>query len=211
MQMYNPSGKIDEKVFLKFSDELGSLGNEIPGYFDFTKESSKLSLENLNLMFPEGMEYVFNPNPEISYNGSQEKKEVLISSGNSIPIQITAKDLLISNDKNKLDTFSLLTAIERSLIENDGTTLAKRLEDIDESLERVLIQQANIGNIMRELETTKFKIEDLQLDQEKRLSEIRDNDLAESVIDVKTAEANNRLSLDTGSRLIQPSLTDFLR
>ena len=209
--MFNPEGKPDDKVLLKFSDEQGQLGNDIPGYFDFTKKVSNLMLDEIGLVFPEGMEYVFTPNPEIFYNGSNDKKEVLIASGISIPIQVTARDLLIPHEQGGQDAFSLLNTLGRALLENDGTTLAQRLKELDQALENVLKRQADIGNTVRELETAKQKIETLQFDQEGRLSEIRDLDLAEAAIEVKSAEATNRLALDTGGRLIQPTLADFLR
>ena len=54
--MFNPDGKQDDLVKLKFSDEQGLLGNTIPGYFDFTKEVSEdVEAESLGLIFPDGM------------------------------------------------------------------------------------------------------------------------------------------------------------
>ena len=72
-------------------------------------------------------------------------------------------------------------------------------------------QRALIGNTTRDLQEAQQKQEVQIFDQERRLSEIRDADLAEAALHLKTAELNNRVSLDAGSRLIQPSLTDFLR
>ena len=75
--MFNPDGKQDDLVKLKFSDEQGLLGNTIPGYFDFTKEVSEdVEAESLGLVFPDGMEFIGRPNPEISYIGAEDKKEV---------------------------------------------------------------------------------------------------------------------------------------
>jgi flagellar hook-associated protein 3 FlgL len=105
----------------------------------------------------------------------------------------------------------MLSSLERAMLENDGTALALRLKELDQALEQILKRQADIGNTVREFETAMQKIESQKFEQERRLSEIRDSDLAETVIEVKTAEANNRLALDTGSKLIQPTLSDFLR
>jgi flagellar hook-associated protein 3 FlgL len=210
--MLNPEGKPDDQVKLKFSDEQGLLGNTIPGYFDFTNEvSDDVELESLGLIFPDGMEFIGRPNPEVSYVGSNDKKEVLIADGISSPVQVTAKELMLSHKDGGVDIFSLLSSLERALTENDGTALALRLKDLDQALEQILKRQADIGNTVKEFETALQKIESQKFEQERRLSEIRDSDLAETVIEVKTAEANNRLALDTGSKLIQPTLSDFLR
>ena len=210
--MFNPDGKQDDMVKLKFSDEQGLLGNTIPGYFDFTKEVSEdVEAESLGLIFPDGMEFIGRPNPEISYIGAEDKKEVLISDGLASPVQVTARELLLSEEAGGVDVFSMLSSLERAMLENDGTALALRLKELDQALEQILKRQADIGNTVREFETAMQKIESQKFEQERRLSEIRDSDLAETVIEVKTAEANNRLALDTGSKLIQPTLSDFLR
>ena len=141
----------------------------------------------------------------------KSKKEVLISDGLASPVQVTARELLLSEEAGGVDIFSMLSSLERAMLENDGTTLALRLKELDQALEQILKRQADIGNTVREFETAMQKIESQKFEQERRLSEIRDSDLAETVIEVKTAEANNRLALDTGSKLIQPTLSDFLR
>ena len=210
--MYNPEGKPDDLVKLKFSDEQGLLGNTIPGYFDFTKEVSEdVDAESLGLVFPDGMEFIGRPNPEISYIGANDKKEVLIADGIASPVQVTAKELMLSQEEGGVDIFSMLTSLERAMLENDGTAIAKRLGELELAEKQILKRLADTGNLVRELQTAEMKLEDQTFEHEKRLSEIRDVDLAKTSLEVNTAEVNNRLALDTGSRLIQPTLADFLR
>ncbi len=104
-----------------------------------------------------------------------------------------------------------MLSLERALETNDGTAIAEKIQELELALEQVLKQKANVGNTVRELREAQQKQETQIFDQERRLSEIRDSDLAEAAVNLRTAELNNRVSLDTGSRLIQPSLTDFLR
>jgi len=101
--------------------------------------------------------------------------------------------------------------MERALIENDGIAIAQRIGEIDLAQNQVLKQQADVGNIVRQLFSTQSKLEDQQFEKESELSDIQDLDIAEATVDLKVAEANNRLSLNTGARLIQPSLSDFIR
>ncbi len=110
-----------------------------------------------------------------------------------------------------MDTFSLLAAMERALHENDGIAIAKRIDKLNLAQNQVLKQQADVGNIVRELYSTQSRLENQQFEKERQLSDIQDLDVAEATVDLKVAEANNRLSLNTGARLIQPSLSDFLR
>ena len=135
----------------------------------------------------------------------------MISNGLSIPVNITAQELLLGEDEDGVDTFSLLAVMERALLENDGIAIAKRLDQLNLAQNQVLKQQADVGNIVRELYSTQSRLENQQFEKESQLSDIQDLDVAEATVDLKVAEANNRLSLNTGARLIQPSLSDFLR
>ena len=210
--VFNPDGKLNDQVLLKFSDEEGRLGNVLPKQFDFNSEkSAEFDLDALGIIFPEGIEFVYQPNPEVTYNGSIHKKEALISNGLSIPVNVTAQELLFGEGEEGVDTFSLLVAMERALIENDGIAIAKRLGELDLAQNQVLKQQADVGNIVRELYSTKSQLGNQQFEKERQLSDIQDLDIAEATVDLKVAEANNKLSLNTGARLIQPSLSDFLR
>ena len=115
--VFNPDGKLNDQVLLKFSDEEGRLGNVLPKQFDFNSEkSAEFDLDALGIIFPEGIEFVYQPNPEVTYNGSIHKKEALISNGHSIPVNVTAQELLFGESEEGVDTFSLLVAMERALL-----------------------------------------------------------------------------------------------
>jgi len=211
-RVFNPDGKLNDQVVLKFSDQEGRLGNVLPEQFDFNSEKSlEFDIDKLGVIFPKGIEFLYYPNPEVTYTGSVVKKEALISNGLSIPVNVTAKELLLNEGPNGVDIFSLLSAMERTLIENDGIAIAQRLGELDLAQNQVLKQQADVGNIISELYTTQTKLENQQFENERQLSEIQDLDIAEATVDLKVAEANNRLSLNTGARLIQPTLSDFIR
>ena len=210
--VFNPDGKPNDQVLLKFSDQEGRLGNVLPKQFDFNSEASaEFDLKALGIVFPQGLEFIFQPNPEVTYNGSIHKKEALISNGLTIPVNVTAQELLLGDVENGVDTFSLLATMERALLENDGIGIAQRLGELDSAQTQVLKQLADVGNTIRELYAVQSKLENLQFEKESQLSDIQDLDIAEATVDLKVAEANNNLALNTGARLIQPSLSDFLR
>ena len=212
INVFNPEGKLNDRVLLKFSDQEGRLGNVLPEQFDFNSENSaEFNIDSVGIFFPKGIEFLYYPNPEVTYNGSVVKKEALISNGSSVPVNVTAQELFLSEEDGGVDIFSLLSAMERSLIENDGIAIAQRIGEIDLAQNQVLKKQADVGNIVRDLLATQSKIETHQFEKESELSDIRDLDIAEATVDLKVAESNNRLSLNTGARLIQPSLSDFIR
>ena len=221
VHMFNSKGRPDDRVFLRFSDEEGRLGNQVAGYydvdldrvleFDVEEMDELLGSEAQGIVFPEGMEFVFGPNPEVGYSGSPEKKEIMIATGITSPLGVTAEEVLLGKGEGEVDAFSLLASLERAMLDNDGTAIAQRLEELELAEKQILKRLADTGNLVRELQTAEIKLEDQSFEHEKRLSEIRDVDLAKTSVEVNTAEVNNRLALDTGSRLIQPTLADFLR
>ncbi|MDP7318613.1 MAG: hypothetical protein QGH12_10605, partial [SAR324 cluster bacterium] len=170
-----------------------------------------LGSEAQGIVFPEGMEFIFGKNPEVDYIGSPEKKEIIVATGITSPLGVTAEEVLLGKGEGEVDAFSLIASLERAMLENDGTAIAKRLEELELAEKQILKRLADTGNLVRELQTAEMKLEDQTFEHEKRLSEIRDVDLAKTSLEVSSAEVNNRLALDTGSRLIQPTLADFLR
>jgi hypothetical protein len=128
--MYNPDSKPDDQVYLKISDQEGRLSKMISDYFDVDLKSTFDFTVNGEIIFPEGLEFVFQPNPEVGYHGSEDKKEVLIANGVSVPMGVTASEVLLESGDEKIDVFSLLSSIEKALIEDDGTTLAERLSEL---------------------------------------------------------------------------------
>ena len=145
----------------------------------------------------------------MTYNGSVHKKEALISNGLAIPVNVTAQELLLGEGENGVDTFSLLAAMERALLANDGTAIANRLGELELAQNQILKQQADVGNTIRELYATQAKLEDQQFEKARQLSDIQDLDIAEATVDLKVAEANNKLALNTGARLIQPTPVSY--
>ena len=101
--------------------------------------------------------------------------------------------------------------MESALLGNDGIAIPQRLGELDSAQTQVLKQLADAGNTIRERYAVQFKLENLQFEKESQLSDIQDLDIAEATVDLKVAEANNKLARNTGARLIQPSLSDLLR
>ena len=58
------------------------------------------------------MEFVFTPNPPISFIGSPQKKETLIADGITVPVTVTANELLLGEGEIEVDTFSLLMSLD---------------------------------------------------------------------------------------------------
>lgn len=206
IKVFNPQGKPDDKVVLRFTNEAElattNVDEDNAAFFDFAAS---------DIVFPEGLEFVYLPNPKIAYEGNTQKKEVLIADETTVPINILANELFLKVGEDSVNVFGAMSALEQALDADDGEAVAQRIGELDTARTQVLKQVATVGNTIHELEKAKAKLEDQVLSRQTRLSEVQDIDLAESMVDLNTAELNNRTSLDAGGRLIQPTLLEFLR
>ncbi len=206
IKVVNPDGKPDDQVILRFTSKDGIHSNVVGGqnadFFDFADS---------NMVFQEGLEFTYLPNPQIAYNGNSQKKEVMIANNTTVPITITAKNLFLKNGEDSVNVFDLLSALGKALDADDGASVANRIAQLDAARNQVLKQVATVGNTVRELEKSKVKLDDQVFTKQKRLSEVQDIDLAEAMVGLNSAELNNKSSLDAGGRLLQPTLLQFLR
>ncbi|MBF0286390.1 MAG: hypothetical protein HQM14_01115 [SAR324 cluster bacterium] len=206
IKVFNSDGKPNDEVILRFTNEEGRPEHEVKdaegASFDSTAE---------DIVFPEGLEFVYVPNPKIAYDGNTQKKEVLIGNNITAPLNITADELFLGKGEDGVNIFGVLGALEKAMDANDGEAVANRIQQLDTARNQVLQQAATAGNTIRELEKAKAKLEDQVFSKEKRLSDVQDIDLAESMVELNTAELTNRTSLEASGRLIQPTLLEFLR
>ncbi|NLY29826.1 MAG: flagellar hook-associated protein FlgL [Firmicutes bacterium] len=83
--------------------------------------------------------------------------------------------------------------------------------NLDEVISAVLQYQAEVGAKTKRLETTKSRLEGLDINLQTLISKTEDIDVAEAIMHFKMQENAYRLALDTTARIIQPTLLEFLR
>jgi flagellar hook-associated protein 3 FlgL len=190
----NEDGKPDDRVRLKFREPPAAA----PG---------------APIVFPEGLEFRFEPNPPVTYQGNDEKRMVPTGEGSYLPVNFTAREVFFQReqDAQSLDVFDLFYTLKRALLENEPRVLEHRIDEIDRASNQVLSRRADVGAARRELERQFDKMGQREFTKTKELAEIEDLDLQEAVTELNLAELRNQASLNTGARLIQPKLLDFLR
>ena len=194
IEVFNPDGQSSDKVFLRFTGEpVDNLGEPI--------------------IFPQGLELVFEPNPPIQYKGNDDQRMIPTSEGILQPINLTAKEIFFRNesDPDSVNIFDMMTSLKRALLDNDGRVIEERLQNLDDAFEQVLNKRADMGAVRKELEDQIEKVNDREFNNVAQLSELEDLDFPKAVVEMNLADVRNQATLDTSSRLIQPSLLNFLR
>ena len=70
---------------------------------------------------------------------------------------------------------------------------------------------AQVGARVNRLETQQTRLKDLELNVEDLLSKTEDADMAKAMVDFSMQQSIYQSALQSGARVLQPSLLDFLR
>lgn len=111
-------------------------------------------------------------------------------------------------DRGLMDTIrDLETYMEKGQSEN----ISKMLDELDQHLSNVSQLKGEVGARMKTAEITIDRIEMTKVNFTSLLSKTQDTNLAEAMTDLNMAESVYRASLYAGTKVIQPTLMDFLR
>ena len=106
-----------------------------------------------------------------------------------------------------VDIDNLLTALDKGNHEDASASIAK----MDEQLKVLLQVRGEVGAKVNMIDVMSERMFDVNVNLKDLLSKTRDTDVAETQIQLVTAEAAYRASLAVTARIIQPTLVDFLR
>lgn len=106
---------------------------------------------------------------------------------------------------------SELADLVDSLRTGDVTTVAGHIDLLDDELDRVTAETANIGLAARQLDAVQERMGSAHLDIKKRLSDVEDTDMAEAIVELKSREQGYQATLATIARQNRQSLIDYLR
>lgn len=132
---------------------------------------------------------------------------VEVAKGVKLKINVTP-----SNVFNK-DLFNTLQDIENVLngTSTSGKTLDNLLSDLDNHLNDVLAERAELGARVNRLELVEQRLAEQQLIAKRMISDNEDADIEKIITELKSQESVHRAALSVGARIIQPTLVDFLR
>ncbi|HAE37272.1 MAG TPA: flagellar hook-associated protein 3 [Candidatus Riflebacteria bacterium] len=113
---------------------------------------------------------------------------------------------------NTPSLFTTMMDLRDNLLRNDAKAISEEsIKNIDEDLRRVLNLHAEVGSKTNRANAAKEKQENITLNLKNMLSSVEDIDMAEAIIRMTEMETAYQAALQTGSRIMQMSLLDFLR
>ncbi|MDO4772144.1 MAG: flagellar hook-associated protein FlgL [Bacillota bacterium] len=130
-----------------------------------------------------------------------------INTKDGVPPQIQVEPVVASKSSLIADIDKFISALDSY----DQDTIDQFMGKIDGHLDRVLSVRADVGAKTNRMELAIERTKDNALSFTKSLSKVEDVDLAATLMKLKNFENAYRASLSMGSKIIQPSLVDFIR
>ncbi|MUV39057.1 Flagellar hook-associated protein [Lentibacillus sp. JNUCC-1] len=157
--------------------------------------------------------YIFNGNKTeekpFAKDGtsSAENKavEIEVSNGIKIRANVLPEDVFGDDFFKKIDSF--ITNLDT----NNQEGINQSIEALDANIDNTINARADLGARMNRLELIENRLDEQEVIAKKTMSDNEDIDYEKAITDLITQETLHRAALAAGSRIIQPTLLDFLR
>lgn len=138
-------------------------------------------------------------------NGSVTRQ---ISDGASVQVNLTGPAVF---GPPGADAFKVLTDLAANIRTNPAAVTSVSINDLDTAMNRIQTGLATIGARTNQLETIQSRNSINRDNRVSSLNEIESIDIAKTSMELKLQELAYQASLASASRVIQPTLMDFLR
>ncbi|MGD6894418.1 flagellar hook-associated protein FlgL [Bacillus infantis] len=165
-----------------------------------------------------GDKYIFNGTNTLNKPVDIDTDPAVVSN-NTNPVQIElSKGVYISVNVNPADVFSedmfkdiqdLIDGLEDPA--SDGNALNSFLGKVDSHLSNITNARSDLGARVNRIELMEERVDQQEIISQKVMSDNEDIDFEKVVTELLAQESAHRAALSVGSRIIQPTLMDFLR
>lgn len=135
--------------------------------------------------------------------------------GNDVVIEVSAGTKLKANVNGESifggepDLFEAVDNFITNL--ESGENIDASIGELDTGINQIINSRAELGARMNRLELIENRLSEQEIVATQTMSDNEDVDFAEAITKLITQESLHRAALSAGSRIIQPSLIDFLR
>ncbi|WP_138419479.1 flagellar hook-associated protein FlgL [Aquibacillus sediminis] len=143
---------------------------------------------------------------QLSTNTNTVKIEV--ADGTNLPVNVNPEEVFGDENSN---VFKDVEAFSQALKDDDQAGLEDALNNLDNRIDDVVSVRADLGARMNRVELIENRIKDQEVTATRMMSDNEDADMEEVIMNLTTQESVHRAALSAGSRIIQPTLMDFLR
>ncbi len=157
------------------------------------------------------------PSPTVAFAGDSNEIQVAIGDGVSATVSLDGRRVFMGDadgdaavDAGREDLFDILADLRDALANDQPSQVVAVVDRIHTATNQISVERTRIGTVQAQMEQQEASLAQQSERLLNRLSEVQDADLAEVLSDLVTQEAALQASLSATTRLIQPSLLDFL-
>jgi flagellar hook-associated protein 3 FlgL len=159
----------------------------------------------------------YNLSTSSEFQGDGGEFSVMIADGVSMDVAVSGENAFSSVDPLdplstiKKDPVVVLTDLITDLESNNETAISGYLDSLDQVQTQITNERSNVGARLNRLDSTEAHWETYKLNISQMLSDTEDLDLTQAVTDLTAQQSAYQASLASASKIIQPSLLDYLR
>lgn len=153
------------------------------------------------------------PSPGLTYAGDANTMQRVIGQGEQVDLNLRGWEAFsVPPTASGQNVLQLLDKVATDLQAGNRAALGgPDLQGVDAMLDQLSASRAQVGARVNRLETQQTRLKDLELNVEDLLSKTEDADMAKAMVDFSMQQSIYQSALQSGARVLQPSLLDFLR
>ena len=153
------------------------------------------------------------PSPALTYAGDDNTMQRVIGQGEQVDLNLRGWEAFsVPPTTGGQNVLQLLDKVATDLAAGNRAALGgPDLQGVDAMLDQLSASRAQVGARVNRLETQQTRLKDLELNVEDLLSKTEDADMAKAMVDFSMQQSIYQSALQSGARVLQPSLLDFLR
>ncbi|WP_337970010.1 flagellar hook-associated protein FlgL [Virgibacillus salexigens] len=156
--------------------------------------------------------YIFNgtnttepPYADGNFTANLDKVSIEVAAGTKLQANVNGEDVFGNDLFANIDTFI------NQLGEGDQAGIESSIETLDGGINQIINARADLGARMNRLELVENRLSEQKIIATSTMAENENVDYEEAITNLITQESLHRAALSAGSRIIQPSLVDFLQ
>jgi len=145
--------------------------------------------------------------PEAGFQGDDGGFSIIVGDGVTMDAAVSGQQAF----GNPADPVLVLTDLINGMEANDPPAISAQLDPLDQALAQITNERADVGARLNRLDATETHWDVFKINVEQMLSNTEDVDLTQAIMDLTAQQSAFQASLASASKIIQPSLLDYLR
>ncbi len=146
----------------------------------------------------------------VTYQGNDNYINAEITEGVQVITNQTGREVFLTTGVQSTDILQTLISLRDDLRSANFTGIDQRIQETNHAINQLSLSLARIGAVSKRLDDTEGKLENANIEFQRVVSDSIDADFAEVIVNLNTQTNAYQAALNATSRVIQPSLLDYL-